>query len=75
MIQFKENAQTDRRMDGDGKMDGQTLFYRTLPATAGGPISTFHQSVLTEDVIWHCFSLKCQISKCITFTISRDQSV
>ena len=27
----------DRRM-GDGRMDGQTLFYRALPATVGGPI-------------------------------------
>ena len=33
MIQFKENAQTD------GRTDGQTLFYRTLLATAGGPKS------------------------------------
>ena len=32
MIQFKENTQTD------GQKDGQTLFYRTLLATAGGPI-------------------------------------
>ena len=31
MIQFKENAQTD------GWKDGQTLLYRTLLATAGGP--------------------------------------
>ena len=34
MIQFKENAQTDRRMDR--RTDGWTLFYRTLLATAGG---------------------------------------
>ena len=33
MIHFKENARTDRRTDG------QTLSYRTLPATAGGPKS------------------------------------
>ena len=32
MIQFKENARTD------GRKEGQTLFYRTLPATAGSPI-------------------------------------
>ena len=31
MIQFKENAQTG------GRKDGQTLFYRTLLATAEGP--------------------------------------
>ena len=29
MIQFKENARTD------GRKDGQTLFYRTPPATTG----------------------------------------
>ena len=33
--QCQENLQTDRRTDG--KMDGQTLFYRTLPAKARGP--------------------------------------
>ena len=32
MIQFKENVWTD------GWKDGQTLFYRTLPATTGSPI-------------------------------------
>ena len=32
----------DRRMDGrmEGQKDGQALFYRTLPATAGGPKTT-----------------------------------
>ena len=34
MIQFKENAQTDGQKDR--RTDGQTLFYRTLPAAAGG---------------------------------------
>ena len=34
MIQFEENAWAE------GQKDGQTLFYRTLPATAGGPINT-----------------------------------
>ena len=38
MIQFQENAWTEGRMEG--WKDGQTLFYRTLPATAGGPINT-----------------------------------
>ena len=43
MIKFKENAPTDRREDGrkdrwkDGWKDRQTLFYRSLPATSGGP--------------------------------------
>ena len=26
-----------------GPKDGQTVFYRTLPATSGGPKNTFHQ--------------------------------
>ena len=38
MRQFQENAQPDRNKDGRSK-DGQTLFYKTLPATAGGPIN------------------------------------
>ena len=39
MIQFKENAQADRRTEGqtEGQKDRQTLFHRTLTATAGGP--------------------------------------
>ena len=35
MIQFQESPSTDGRKDG--RKDGQTLFYRTLPATAGSP--------------------------------------
>ena len=44
MIQFKENALTDGQKDKrkderrEGQKDRQTLFCRTLPATAGGPI-------------------------------------
>ena len=38
MVQFKENAWTD-----EGQKDGQTLFYRTLSATAGGPIKVYAQ--------------------------------
>ena len=51
MIQFKENAWADRRMEGqtegwmegwtggqmEGRKDRQILFHRTLPATAGSP--------------------------------------
>ena len=37
MIQFKENTRTDRWKHG--QKDRQILFYRTLPATAGGPKS------------------------------------
>ena len=33
MIQFQENAQTEGRMEG--QKEGQTLFYRTFPATPG----------------------------------------
>ena len=42
MSQFQENLLTDGRTDGrtDRKMDRQTLFYRTLPVEAGGPIKT-----------------------------------
>ena len=41
MMQFKENAWTDRRTEGgtEGQKDGQTLFHRTLLATAGAPKS------------------------------------
>ena len=35
MIKFKENAWTDGRTEG--QKDRQTLFYRTLSATVGGP--------------------------------------
>ena len=35
MIQFKENARTDGRKDG--RKAWQTLFYKTLPATARRP--------------------------------------
>ena len=48
MIQFKENTQTDGRTEGwkdnrkDRRTDRQTLFYRTLPATAGGPVTGFY---------------------------------
>ena len=35
MIQLQENAWTDDLMEG--RKDGQTLFYRALPATTEGP--------------------------------------
>ena len=41
MIQFKENARRDGRTEDGrthGRTGGQTLFHRTLPTTAGGPI-------------------------------------
>ena len=41
MIQFKENALRDRRTEG--QKDGQTLFYRTLLATARGLKSDFYE--------------------------------
>ena len=40
MIQFQENAWTEERMKG--RKDRQTLFYRTLPVTAGGPKMLIH---------------------------------
>ena len=39
MIQFEENAWADE------KTEGQTLFYRTLPATAGGPKTRSQQNL------------------------------
>ena len=47
----------DRRKEGP--KDGQTLFYRTLQATAGGPIrkyhqqKTWHQTVVTVANQWY----------------------
>ena len=37
MSKSRENVQTD------GKMDGQTLVYRTLAAKAGAPTTSLHQ--------------------------------
>ena len=37
MSQSRENLGTDRRMDG------QTLFFRTLPTEAGGPTTSIQQ--------------------------------
>ena len=37
MSQSCENVRTD------GRMDGQTLFYRTLPGEAGGPTNSLQQ--------------------------------
>ena len=41
MIQFQENAWTEGRMEG--QKDGQTLFYRTLPATAPLRVQKVHR--------------------------------
>ena len=43
MVQFKENAWTD------GWKDGQTSFYRTLPATTGSPKNT-GEDMLVQNV-------------------------
>ena len=37
MSQSRENLQTD------GRMDGQTLFYKTSPAEDGGPATSLQQ--------------------------------
>ena len=42
MDQSRENLRTDERMDG------QTLFYRTLPAEAEGPTISLQQ--MTEEI-------------------------
>ena len=43
MIQFQEKAWTEGQMGG--WKDQQTLFYRTLPATTGGPKITVFSRV------------------------------
>ena len=53
MIQFKENAWTD------GRKDGQTLFYRALPATTGSPIKELliiilHKYTKNHDNMLYC---------------------
>ena len=42
-MQFQENAWTEGRMEG--RKDGQTLFYRTFTATAGGPKTDWHEDM------------------------------
>ena len=57
MLSFRKNnepilrkLQADGRMDGrtEGRMDRQTLFYRTLLAEAGGPIKRYAVIILEE---------------------------
>ena len=43
MIQLQENAWTDGLMEG--RKDGQTLFYRALPATTEGPETDWHEDI------------------------------
>ena len=40
-FQKKIMSQSQENFETDGKMDGQTLFYRTLLATVGGPKMVF----------------------------------
>ena len=53
-MQFQKTPWTDRRPDGrpDGQKDRQTLFYRTLPATAmdskQGKVFQFYVSTLAK---------------------------
>ena len=64
MIQFKENARTD------GRKDGQTLFYRALSANAGGPINkrrdnislySYCNFIKSAYFVYAGFQKKCQI--------------
>ena len=50
MTQFQENALTDRRTEGlkDRRMD-RPLFYRTLLATAAGPIHHLEKNKIDAD--------------------------
>ena len=41
MSQSQENVRTDRK--ANGRKNRQTLFYRTLPAEAGGPTTSLQQ--------------------------------
>ena len=53
MIQFKENTWTDGRTERqtEGWKDRQTLFYRTLPATASGPKKNIHPMFHLRDTV------------------------
>ena len=61
--------QTDVRMEGlrKGWKDGQTLFYRTFPATAGGPISEIRDYFIAE--IWERELMSKRFSKYIAIFI------
>ena len=47
---MKTSRQTEGRMEGrtegqkDGQKEGKTLFYRTLPASMGGPIKNIQNN-------------------------------
>ena len=42
MSQSQEDVRTNGRKNG--RRDRQTIFYRTLPAKAGGPATSLHQA-------------------------------
>ena len=46
MIQFQKSAWTEGWMEG--QKDGQTLLYKTIPATAGGPKTDWHEDIQTD---------------------------
>ena len=51
IVQFQEKNQAEGQMEGltERQKDGQTLFYRTLPATASSPKKskyTFHPTYM-----------------------------
>ena len=59
MIQFQEKAWTDgwKNTQRDRRTDGQSLFYKTLPATGGGPKCWPKYSLLTSCWAKYEFSL------------------
>ena len=48
MLQFKENDWTGRRTKG--QKDRQTLFYRSLLATVGGPITMENNNIIIKKI-------------------------
>ena len=49
MSQSPKNLRTDGRMTEvqmEGRTDGQTLFYKTLPAKAGGSIIAYLEQLI-----------------------------
>ena len=80
MIQLQENTWTERQKDG------QTLFSRTLPSTAGGPViylndflilgKTLEETILNRDtVISLLLNLGCYKLKEINFSPNSDNRI
>ena len=64
MSQFRENIRTD------GRTDGRTLFYRTLPAEAGGPKTPL---IWIFNFVW-CCHIALPVLKEIETTVIKEAS-